>query len=106
MTGGFEVIRGETELEIWVEKGFRVAEVEEILVGCVVKDVCSGAFVVTGFLEGGDLVVVLGRGVAGVEVWVSTVRVVGNVELRGLAVVLFGVSSKSASGKLKKSFTF
>lgn len=91
-----------------MEKGLRVAEVEEILNECVVltkrvraKDVRSGAFVVIGFLEGGDLAVDRSSGVAGGEVWVSAVSVVEEVELCGLAVDLFGVSSKSASG-----FTF
>lgn len=96
-----------------MEKGLRVVKVEEILVECVVligrvkaevKDVCSEAFVVCGFLEGGRLVVDLSRGVAGVGVWVSAVSVVGSVELCGLAVDLFGVSSKSASSEEHKFY--
>lgn len=84
-----------------MERGVGVVEVEEILdervvlsrrVKAEVKDVCSGAFVVIGFLEGGDVVVDLSRGAAAVEVWVDAVSVVENVEL----------SSKSASGEGKK----
>ncbi len=111
MIVGFEVISCGREVGIWVEKGLRVVEVEEILVEYVVltkrvrvKDVGSGAFVVIGFLEGGDLAVDRSSVVAGGEVWVSAVNVVEKVELCGLAVDLFGVSSKSASGEGKKRF--
>ena len=69
-----------------------------------VKDVCSEAVVVIGFVEGGDLVIGVSAGGAGVEVCLSVVSVVGTVELCGLAVDLFGVSSKSASGEEQKVY--
>lgn len=68
-------------------------------------DVCSGVFVVLGRVEGGGLAVVT----KWAEVWVSAVGVVEYVEFGvfcGLAVVLFGVSSKSARGERGKGFTF
>lgn len=65
----------------------------------VVKDVCSGAFVVIDFLEGEDFIVDPRGGSAGMEVRAGLVSVVisvvGSVGLCGLVVVLFGVSSKS-----------
>ncbi len=100
----FEVIRREREVRVWVEKVFRVVGMEGILVECVVltavKDVCSEASVVFGFLEGGDLTVDMCRGVAGVEVSVS-VEDLENLELCGPTVDLFGVSTKSVRHKKK-----
>lgn len=100
-----------------MEKGCTVVEVEveveDILVVLIrkkkaeVKDVCSEAVVVIGFVEGGDLVVDVSAGVAdvaGVGVCLSVVSAVGRVELCGLAVDLFGVSSKSASGEEQKVY--
>ncbi len=103
------MIRREREVGVWVEKVFRVVGMEGILVECVVltrraetavKDVCSEASVVFGFLEGGDLAVDLCRGVAGVEVSVR-VEDLENLELCGPTVDLFGVSTKSVRHKKK-----
>lgn len=105
-TAGFEVISCETEVEIWVEKVLSVVEVEGIIVDCAalerrakadVEDVFSGALVILGFLRGGDLLVDMGRGLAGVEVCVSAAGVAECVKACRPTVDVFEASSKSAS---------
>lgn len=94
-----------------MEKALRVGEVEGKIVECValkrrvkaeVRDVCSGAVVVLGFLKGGASVVDLSSGLAGVEVRDGAVSVVECVKLCTLAVDMLEISSKSASSGAKK----
>lgn len=104
-------MRLEREVEVWVETGLRGGEVGEnpvegVVMNRRVKDevrgICWGDSVVFGFLEDGDLVVNLSRGVAAdLEVWVSATSDLENEEVCGLAVDVFGDSSKSDALKQK-----
>lgn len=109
---GFEVISCETEVEIWVEKVLSAVEVEGIIVDRAalksrakadVEDVFSGAVVTPGFLRGGDLLVDMSQGLAGVEVRVSAGGAADCVKACRPTVAVFGTSSKSASRKWKES---
>lgn len=104
MTAGSEVISCETDVEIRVEKVLSVVEVEGTIVDSAalkrradVADVFPGVVVIPGFLRGGDLLVDMSRGLAGVEVCVSAAGVVGCVKAWRLTVDVFEASSKSAS---------